>query len=860
MTQSLQIVLPLLTALAIGSIADTVCSQCDPEWLAGSGLAGVGRLDGLVGTAYATTWWDPDGAGPQGDVLVIGGSFEQAGDVLARNIAWFDPITGQWSALGLGVDELVTSLSVLPSGDLLVAGRFDEAGGLYAQHAAIWDGTAWSDLGLNLPFSQAPISDSVVLPNGDLVLCGNFNSVNGMPSNGTARWDGTTWSSMPGLPTGFAASLLVRSNGELVASGGDGIYRWTGSIWQRFGQMISWTGSSTSAADMVELPSGELLVGGGFIYVEGVLSDGTAVWDGVTWSPYASALPTTVDIAEMILMPNGDLVVGGRGDFDEQSDRNNIARWDGTAWQPLGVGFRQDGANVTCLELTPFGSLIVGGVFSRVATSGVSSIASWDGSAWNALAPGSAGPLFGVFEQLHGDPMACGAFSALDGNSVRSIARWDGSRWQPLGDPKLGSGRPQLVRTLANGDVIMTGTFYSVDDVVTGRIARYDGNSWQSLGYGNAAVNDLIADLLPLDGDQFVISGQFQTVRGLPALRIALWDGTDWKVMGPGFSNGSALSMARLPGGEVVVGGTMTASGSNSVANLARWDGVQWTRFAGGANGSVTKLRVLANGDLLAVGTFTSIGGQAGSGGVPAPGIARWDGSNWTAVGGGGLGLTVVDVTELPNGDLVFAGSAQQATGYQSNYIAVWDGSAWSGIGNGLDGPAAGLAYVPQTGELVVGGAFRTVDNEPSAQVARFASACPAAAVAVGTGCSGSGGANVLEAETLPWIGASYRYRATGMPANGIVLDVRGLAATNLPLSGVLPQGLPGCDLLVTPIVVELALPVAGDAQASWNIPSTTSLIGVQLRHQMVPFGFDASGALVEVTSTNALVATIGSY
>ena len=43
--------------------ASLAVAQCGIDWLPGDGIPG------LLGTAWATQCWDPDGAGPAGEVL-----------------------------------------------------------------------------------------------------------------------------------------------------------------------------------------------------------------------------------------------------------------------------------------------------------------------------------------------------------------------------------------------------------------------------------------------------------------------------------------------------------------------------------------------------------------------------------------------------------------------------------------------------------------------------------------------------------------------------------------------------------------------------------------------------------------------
>ena len=56
-------------------------ADCPLNWLLGEGVPGVS------GSVKAMTTWDPDGPGGQPELLVVGGFFTVAGDVIANNIA-----------------------------------------------------------------------------------------------------------------------------------------------------------------------------------------------------------------------------------------------------------------------------------------------------------------------------------------------------------------------------------------------------------------------------------------------------------------------------------------------------------------------------------------------------------------------------------------------------------------------------------------------------------------------------------------------------------------------------------------------------------------------------------------------------
>ena len=91
-----------------------------------------------------------------------------------------------------------------------------------------------------------------------------------------------------------------------------------------------------------------------------------------------------------------------------------------------------------------------------------------------------------------------------------------------------------------------------------------------------------------------------------------------------------------------------------------------WVGLGGGINGRVNVVKELANGDLLIAGQFTDAGGLA------MTNVAVWDGTNYTALGGGVDGW--VNCAVEFNGDLYLGGS--EFNGFTD--LAKWDGNSWS--------------------------------------------------------------------------------------------------------------------------------------------------------------------------------------
>jgi hypothetical protein len=147
--------------------------------------------------------------------------------------------------------------------------------------------------------------------------------------------------------------------------------------------------------------------------------------------------------------------------------------------------------------------------------------------------------------------------------------------------------------------------------------------------------------------------------------------------------------------------------------------------------------------------------------------------------------------------------------------------------------------------------AFAFDDTSPP-YFARVATACPGSVSVLGSGCAGQ-----LTAP-LPWVGATWTSTGTQLPPVAFVARGFGFATLTLPLSAVSPQAGPGCDLLISPDIVDFVLSTTGTVTTGVPIPNVPALAGSVFHHQLVPFGLDAALNIVSVTSTPALTLTIG--
>jgi len=151
--------------------------------------------------------------------------------------------------------------------------------------------------------------------------------------------------------------------------------------------------------------------------------------------------------------------------------------------------------------------------------------------------------------------------------------------------------------------------------------------------------------------------------------------------------------------GDLYAGGWFTVAGQVPANHVARWDGTQWSALGAGFDWAVWAL-LDDNGTLVAGGEFEHSGDQE------VRYVARWDGSAWIPVGS--LSHSVTSLTKF-NGDLI-------AGGYYG--VWRWDGTAWSDLGSGMDGPVYAVAVYG--GDLVAAGGFTRAGGTPANGIARW--------------------------------------------------------------------------------------------------------------------------------------------
>jgi len=639
--------------------------------LGNTGWAPLG--DGLDGTAFGLTVFD-DGSG-DGPVLFVGGGFDFAGGVSANGVARWD---GQaWSTLGGGISGDVTWAEAFAgfddgSGDrpaLYVGGYFTGAGAVNASNIARWDGAEWSPLGEGVDGSVGAL---VVFDDGSgpaLYAGGYFTSAGGVRAEGVARWDGVSWSAVGSVMDGGVKTLAVFDDG---LGGGPALY-----------------------------------AGGTFTVADGVAVNYVTRWDGRTWTPMAGGVNSQVNALAVFDDGSGPALYAA-GHFTEAGGiaAMRAAKWDGVTWTPLG-----DGSDGGIMSLVSFEDAIggpklyAGGFFDSAGGLVTEHCAVWDGTQWSAAGSGIRGESGGGVAAMlvvNGPPgegpvlYVGGGFSTAGGIAATSIVGWSGRSWFPLGDG-------------IEGEVIKgKGPYQSV-----GALASHDD------GTGGGSI--------------LYVGGGFVTAGGIEANNIAAWDGSTWSPLGAGVT-GAVYALAVVEDGAAIApglyaGGTLTEAGGSTVNNVAFWDGSSWSPLGAGTDDIVRALAFFDDG--FSGGALYAAGDFLNAGGVPATGIARWDGVSWSALDSGielvgNYRVFALAVYDDGRGEALYAGGYfYVAGGTAVNGLGRWNGYSWSAVGGGVSPPIVLSLNVFDDGfdarpALYAGGHFDLAGGLDAASVARW--------------------------------------------------------------------------------------------------------------------------------------------
>lgn len=563
----------------------------------------------------------------------------------------------------------------------------------------------------------------------ELYIGGSFDKGGEVVLNGIAKLNGDVWAPLGGGVSGHTAAMTVFNDGsgngpELYVAGtfssaggieANNISKWDGKAWTTLGKGLN--GSATAMIVFNDGTGPALFVGGWFIEAGGMQADYVAKWDGITWSPLGDGLngaARAFAIYDDGLGAGEALYVGGNFSKAGSVEAHNLARWEGSSWSAVEGGTDGPVQALEVLSDENGSSLYVGGFFSTAGSISVSNIAQWDGIQWSSLGNGLNHIVVALIayddDSEQGPALYAGGFFQKAGEvQANRIAKWDGESWS-----SLGSGVSSSVWSLASSSSDSTdesklyvgGHFKSAGEIYSPSFAMWDGANWSTTGNGMvsedsiAVVRDLeLFDDKLGDGEQLYAAGSFSTAGGIAAKSIAKFNGSEWSSVGDGISgeDSSIYDLTSFDDGSgesLYAGGQFQFAGDKPANNIAKWNAENWSPLGEGTDGSVHVICVYD--DKLGQGAALYAGGNFNNAGdMPASNIAKWDGTNWSALGKGIYNdeynfsevwsMIAFDDGSAAGETLYVGGEFKNAGDVEASHIARWDGVQWSGVGEGLD-------------------------------------------------------------------------------------------------------------------------------------------------------------------------------
>jgi len=436
-------------------------------------------LPDVSGVADDMVLFDEDGAGPMPARLFASGTVARTGEP-ASFLLRFDGTT--WTDVGAGLDGRARVLLVAdPDGDgpigesLIVGGDFSMAGANPASRIAAWDGTNWHSLGQGVDATVRALvmhdDDNDESPS--LFIGGDFANADGAPATRVAKFDGAGWVSTGALFSGQvkamasfdddddgATTLFVGGKALLFPgeTGGHALQRLDNGEWTPID-----TRSGSSSREVYSLamidpdsegprPTSLVVVcnfGTNSIVANPPFAAWLFTWDGTEWGVFDDAGYAIRVNSVATYDADGDgpaaplLIVGGSIGVIGGVSVSNVAAFDGQNWHPLGDGLVGEVFALTEYDADgPGGAppLLIAGNAAQIG--GVKPIgegvAAWNGSSWQPT--GDQMFQFSVLAVVDHDddgpkaPVLYGGGSTLNEEleDVYAVARWTGSNWESV--------------------------------------------------------------------------------------------------------------------------------------------------------------------------------------------------------------------------------------------------------------------------------------------------------------------------------------------------------------------------------------------------------------------------------------------
>ncbi len=263
--------------------------------------------------------------------------------------------------------------------------------------------------------------------------------------------------------------------------------------------------------------------------------------------------------------------------------RVGILRHQNNDWDTLGL-FSSDVYSVAHFGDTLF---VSGGFTSVNGLSHPGHVAVWYGGTWHPDPQFVHWSHGGLFRKLNGVVYVLGNFQDSLGQSIHGVGIRQGGQWVLVGNlpPTSEGGGHQLFDIVEyNGQLVVTG---NINTDIGDDVFILEGNDWVPLGGGLLGWNSFGRRLVVYQDDLYLGGGIFMS-QGDTGQNILRWDGNQWHPVGQGLQlnlgengqNGAVYDML-VHDGELFVCGGFSYAGGIPARGVARWNGEQWCSVGG---------------------------------------------------------------------------------------------------------------------------------------------------------------------------------------------------------------------------------------------------------------------------------------
>jgi trimeric autotransporter adhesin len=237
-------------------------------------------------------------------------------------------------------------------------------------------------------------------------------------------------------------------------------------------------------------------------------------------------------------------------------------------------------------------------------------------------------------------------------------------------------------------------------------VQLFEGGAWRMIGMMSGEVLHY-ALTIQKRGPVWYLGGGFAAIDGVPYNNFATWDGSRWSTLGEGLPQGIVYALA-FHKDELYAAGWPS---SETEMFIRKWNGAEWLNMGGAFTGSGIVYSLVSDGSHLYAGGYFSLNGAN---------VARWNGSQWEAVG-----TRLVDGTHETVHSLTFFRNELYAlvrtvpTAVATSSIWKWDGAAWTKLNVTFRGGEA-TAFAAWNDSLYINGNFTNVNSQVSRGLARF--------------------------------------------------------------------------------------------------------------------------------------------